>query len=273
MSLSVIIIPVFNRRHYTLPCLQKLQWVAQRNDWKIVVVDDASTDGTADAIRAQHPHVIIVPGSGHLYWTGGIDLGMKKARELGATELVWLNDDCEPSEDCFVHLAEMVRGNRKLIVAPVFESHEGRFVLGVKDFKLVPVPTGVVGVDTLAGNLVVMPVEVMDIAGIPDASRWPHYGGDSSYTHQAYLAGFDLWIDGRTVHRVSDFDHDASIASHFKRLRGGYVERLNRLFFSTNSRFRLLSQWHLDILYRGKVRGTAVFVARFVLWMTQIMRA
>ena len=70
--LTCIVIPVYNRRTLTLQCLDHLQWCASLADWRVVLVDDGSTDGTADEVRTRFPHVDIVQGSGDLFWTGAI---------------------------------------------------------------------------------------------------------------------------------------------------------------------------------------------------------
>ena len=90
---TFVIIPVHNRREITLGCLACLR-AAGDLDWaNVVVVDDGSTDGTAEAIRGQFPEVILLNGDGNLWWTGGIVLGMKEGVRRQAEVIVWLNDD------------------------------------------------------------------------------------------------------------------------------------------------------------------------------------
>ena len=36
----------------------------------IFLVDDASSDGTSDAVAYKYPDVTIIPGGGNLYWAG-----------------------------------------------------------------------------------------------------------------------------------------------------------------------------------------------------------
>eukprot|EP01031_Cornospumella_fuschlensis_P003875 gene3875-4830_t len=94
--LPCIIIPVHNRRATTLACLQVLKDQGVLAWATAVIVDDGSTDGTADAIRENHPDTVILPGSGNLWWGGAINLGMQWAYDQGAPQVFWLNDDTHP---------------------------------------------------------------------------------------------------------------------------------------------------------------------------------
>ncbi|NEP20169.1 MAG: glycosyltransferase [Leptolyngbya sp. SIO4C1] len=76
---SFIIIPVHNRKTVTLRCLNHLAAINDLNNFQVLVVDDSSNDDTARAIRAQYPQVHLVIGSGDLWWTGAIKLGMEYA--------------------------------------------------------------------------------------------------------------------------------------------------------------------------------------------------
>lgn len=55
------IIPVFNRWQYTEACLLSLSRQVHRN-FKVVVVDLGSTDGTSDAIAKNFPDFIVLNG-------------------------------------------------------------------------------------------------------------------------------------------------------------------------------------------------------------------
>jgi GT2 family glycosyltransferase len=63
-----IVIPVFNRKHYTKDCLLSLS-AQTYSVFKTIVVDDGSTDGTADMLKEEFPEVIVLKGTGNLFWT------------------------------------------------------------------------------------------------------------------------------------------------------------------------------------------------------------
>src|SRR5262249_30819112 len=70
------VIPVHNRIDETRACLLCLK----REDYPrlaVVVIDDGSTDGTAEAIAREFPHVTLLHGDGTLWWTGAMVLGVR----------------------------------------------------------------------------------------------------------------------------------------------------------------------------------------------------
>ena len=58
-----IVIPVFNRLSFTLACLDSLREQTDQ-DFKVVIVDDGSTDGTAATLAKDYPEVkvLLAPG-------------------------------------------------------------------------------------------------------------------------------------------------------------------------------------------------------------------
>jgi len=92
-----VLMACHNRKEKTLQCLQALYFQKGLDlDYAIEVflVDDASTDGTAEAIKNKFPAVNILQGNGNLYW----NRGMHKAWETAAKTqdfdyYLWLNDD------------------------------------------------------------------------------------------------------------------------------------------------------------------------------------
>lgn len=58
-NLSIIIL-TWNNLEETRRCLTSLHPVAERNDVEVIVIDNASTDGTQEAIRREHPLVNLV---------------------------------------------------------------------------------------------------------------------------------------------------------------------------------------------------------------------
>ena len=67
------VMAAYNRRELTLECLRSLR--AQHVPdvtLDAFVLDDASTDGTGEAIAEQFPDVTVLHGDGKQYWNGGM---------------------------------------------------------------------------------------------------------------------------------------------------------------------------------------------------------
>lgn len=206
---TYIIIPVHNRKEITLDCLSSLEKVGALKKYAVVVVDDGSTDGTEDAISMRFQSILILKGTGDLWWTGAIKLGMEYAYEKGASNIIWLNDDCHLTENvfepivqyCLMHKVIMgVQGHKPDL--PTNITFGGK-VKTWKGFRLLNIAHQQIKTcDLLSGNLVCIPRKVIELVGYPDSVATPHYGGDSLYLLKAKKAGFDLFIN--TWHTVLD---------------------------------------------------------------------
>jgi GT2 family glycosyltransferase len=200
-----IIIPVHNRKSITLNCLENLKQNGDLPLYHIVVVDDGSTDGTAEAIQSLYPEVTMLFGDGNLWWTGAIALGMKYAYEQGAEFLIWLNDDCKFPANTLSDLVRFCQDNQGTIVGcqgadtnnPTLVAFGGKRKTW-QGYRFIDVPTGqTIPCDLLSGNLVCLPRSVIHKIGYPDAALVPHYGGDSLFLIRAKKAGFQIFVDRR----------------------------------------------------------------------------
>jgi GT2 family glycosyltransferase len=103
-----VIVPVHNRVSYTTRLLSELR----RSDYEeasVVVVDDGSTDGTRERLVDHHPDVVVLPGSGELWWSGAANLGCRFAIQNGARILVLFNNDnARISANCVTELVRCV---------------------------------------------------------------------------------------------------------------------------------------------------------------------
>ncbi len=64
-TVSVIIVS-YNARGFLLDCLRSLYNEATRAQLEVIVVDNASTDGSVDAVRADYPQVVLVENDGNV---------------------------------------------------------------------------------------------------------------------------------------------------------------------------------------------------------------
>lgn len=198
---SYIILPVHNRREITLRCLEHLEKQGDLNAYHIVVVDDGSTDGTAQEILQQYPMVNLLKGDGNLWWTGAIKLGMKYVVSKGARYCVWLNDDTLPNAGAIQSLVDYCDNHPKTIAgANILDpetnkpSYGGVILDGLKIRPVFSDDTLSVTCDGLNGNLVCFPTELIKVIGYPENESYPHYHGDTIYTHCAQSAGYQLVI-------------------------------------------------------------------------------
>ncbi|MCA1719897.1 MAG: glycosyltransferase [Actinobacteria bacterium] len=71
----------------------------------VVVVDNASTDGSADAVRREFPGVDLLALSRNTGGAGGFAAGLQRALEAHGADHVWLlDDDTVPRADALGHL-------------------------------------------------------------------------------------------------------------------------------------------------------------------------
>jgi GT2 family glycosyltransferase len=87
----VAVVVTFNRRELLLEALTAVQAQTRRPD-AVVVVDNASSDGTADAVRSAFNNVTLVQLPTNTGGAGGFAVGTAAALRDGAN-LVWLMDD------------------------------------------------------------------------------------------------------------------------------------------------------------------------------------
>ncbi|MGB3291828.1 MAG: glycosyltransferase [Phormidesmis sp.] len=222
-----ITIPVRNRKAFTTAILQQLtdqiaQQVAakvlQPDDVQIVVVDDGSTDGTPQLIEEQFPQVHLLQGSGDLWWTGAIAHAMTYVAEtLHCDYVIWLNDDITLADDFIFQVVQHCpspKGPKTLIGGVICDQqHPDWIVFGgviasrlINDTRQFEQP--VLKVDTLNGNIAILPTCIIQDIGLPDTQRFRHYGGDFEYVCRAkrngYTAQLSSLLKATTEYRPAD---------------------------------------------------------------------
>ena len=87
--ISVIVLN-YNGRQWLKPCLDALAAQREAAPFEVIVVDNASSDGSADYVREYFPDVRVHDAGGNLGFSGGNNEGAKRAR---GRLLVFLNND------------------------------------------------------------------------------------------------------------------------------------------------------------------------------------
>jgi GT2 family glycosyltransferase len=88
-----IVVLSWNGREDTLACLESLEAVTY-GEVEVVLVDNASADGTSAAVAERYPRVHVLAQSENLGFAGGVNAGAAHALDLlGADHLLLLNND------------------------------------------------------------------------------------------------------------------------------------------------------------------------------------
>lgn len=95
MRLSVIILN-WNTREFLVACLASMQYAAQRADYEIIVVDNASADGSASMVREQFPWVHLLAQNENLGFSKGNNVGIAASQ---GDYVLLLNSDTEVRDD------------------------------------------------------------------------------------------------------------------------------------------------------------------------------
>jgi rhamnopyranosyl-N-acetylglucosaminyl-diphospho-decaprenol beta-1,3/1,4-galactofuranosyltransferase len=100
----VAVVVTWNRVKLLTECLTMLRVQTRRPD-VVVVVDNASTDGSQDVIRTQFPEVDLVTLTRNTGGAGGFSAGLAEAVDVHEADLVWvMDDDTIPTETVLAEL-------------------------------------------------------------------------------------------------------------------------------------------------------------------------
>lgn len=110
------VVLTWNGREDTLACLASLGGADPAPD-AVVVVDNGSVDGTAEAVRERFPSVDLVRSEQNLGFAGGMNLGIRRALEAGADHVLTLNNDMEVEPGFLEPLAAVLAGDAEAAAA------------------------------------------------------------------------------------------------------------------------------------------------------------
>jgi GT2 family glycosyltransferase len=110
MDISVIIVG-WNAKHYLELCLESLATAPPRRSMEIIVVDNASADGSADMIEARFPHVKLIRSNENLGFAKGNNVAI---RECQGRYIALVNPDVIVFPDCLDCLSDFLDNNPKV---------------------------------------------------------------------------------------------------------------------------------------------------------------
>lgn len=124
-----IVIVTWNGKRYAMECLQSLRDCNIQVPVEIVVVDNASADGTPEAIRACFPEVHLIETGANLGFAKGNNIGIAQTR---GEYICLINSDVVVSPGCIEKMLELMKANPDIgVMGPKMLCSDGQVGLSV----------------------------------------------------------------------------------------------------------------------------------------------
>lgn len=107
LSCAIIVLN-YNGKDLLARCLESLRQQSTR-DFRIMVVDNGSSDGSVAFVRRQYPEVTLVALPENLGFCGGNNAGLKQTLQAGFRYVLLLNNDTVCAPDCLERLLAAAR--------------------------------------------------------------------------------------------------------------------------------------------------------------------
>lgn len=213
MTTLAVLLACHNRRDKTVACLRALRRSAEAAGiaYSVYLFDDGSTDGTAEAVRAIEPDVLVLHGDGSYFWNRGMHVAFARAMGNGHPAYLWLNDDTlldTSALETLLFTLDGPGGGEAIVVGAVRDPQTQAVTYGGSrrvDPRWRPFlarmvePTGhAEPVDVINGNVVLIPDAVARRVGNLDPG-FEHAMGDTDYALRARRSGITILQSGAFV--------------------------------------------------------------------------
>ena len=131
LDASVIIVN-WNSKQYLMKCLESIYRHTHGFSSELIVVDNASSDGTAAELRKRYPDVKLIEGKGNVGFAKGNNIGIAAS---SGRYVCLVNPDVEFLEDCLSKLCRYMDANDKVgICGPKILNKDGSVQYSCREY-------------------------------------------------------------------------------------------------------------------------------------------
>ncbi|MCR5752158.1 MAG: glycosyltransferase family 2 protein [Kiritimatiellae bacterium] len=206
-----VLMTCHNRRETTLRCLEHLFVACDKCkgiSFDVWLVDDGSSDGTAEGVKDGFPQVHVVSGDGNLFWAKGMHRAWMAATHSRHYDLyLWLNDDVVLKRGAISGLLADYRVVGSVLVGACSEDDtEQKCSYGAtnrNDQKIIPIGRPLRADGWLNGNVVLVPEEVFSKVGMI-SDEYSHARADYDYAERLRRLGIPFYCSSAYVGSCKD---------------------------------------------------------------------
>jgi GT2 family glycosyltransferase len=233
-----VLLATFNRKEKTLACLRSLfgQQLSADVELDVFLTDDASSDGTTDAVKQEFPLVKIFLGSGSLFWAGGMRNSWYKALETTPDYFLLLNDDTVLEPLAISKLLQYRElnsaGPAAICIGSTMDHSNGQISYGgrklyhqkkVQSYSVYS-DTDFLECDLANANIMMVPMQIVKRIGIL-SEDYTHSIADFDYTLKAKKAGYKaVVVPGILGHCTDDHGNNWKSSNVSLRERISYLK-------------------------------------------------
>ncbi|MBI5922465.1 MAG: glycosyltransferase family 2 protein [Betaproteobacteria bacterium] len=246
------LVPVFNRLEKTRQILACLREQELDEPLRLIVINDGSTDGTAEYLSTQE-NIVVLDGDGSLWWGGAMETGLRYVlrNSPGTDWVLMINNDTKFNQNFVQTLVSTARTHSPAVVGSVICDEKNPSSLlsigGMIDswrFQVrdkleanwdLNAKSGPHLVDVLSGRGTLYPLSVFKRVGTMRPRWLPHYLGDYELAVRARRAGYRLLVCANAA-TLSANDYGSSyrpssLADKFFNVRSPYYLPATWLFW------------------------------------------
>lgn len=238
VNVAVVILN-YNLKKQTLACIESVKR-AKYPALKIIVVDNNSKESIEEDIKKLG--VDFIQSGKNLGYSGGNNLGIQKALDLGVEYILVLNPDTTVNSDCIRNLVGMAEKNKSQVVGPkiYFAGSNTIWFAGGKFDKLNVIGkhigvdeedkgqfNNIQEVDFITGAAILVKSEVFRQIGLFDEKYFLYYE-DADFCFRAKNAGFKVLYAPSSV----VYHQNAQTTGLGSSLQDYYITR-NRMLFAS----------------------------------------
>lgn len=279
-----ILIPIHNGVRETIECLKSI-YGSTYKDIEVIIIDDGSTDDSQKIIHRNFDKVKFIQGDGNLWWSGGVNEGIRYVLENGGENevVVLLNNDNIVKPDMIENLIKLVEKNpNNIVCSKVYIDGSDNRILFAGGYSSVR-KSGLYingyyekdsekfnklsSVEWCGGMGVAIPLNIIRDVGYFDNINFPQYFGDADYMYRARRKGYEIIYNPSSV----CWNNREQTGFHIKDNKVTF-EKIKNLLFNIKSNYDLKKNFKFYFKYFSFFKGGAMLSMKYTILFLSLFK-